>query len=215
MSNSDPQKLVLLGGGGHCKACIDVVEQAGGWTIAGILDPILPVGREILGYPVVGDDEKIAALAASCSFLISVGQIKSPAVRLALADRLEQTGARPATVISPRAYVSPHAAVGVGSIVMHGATVNAGAKVGTHCIINSHALIEHDAVIGDFCHIATGAIINGGVKVGRESFIGSGSMIREYRRIGASTLIAAGGNIHHDIPAGSVIKPAPEPQQQG
>lgn len=213
MNGSGPKKLILLGGGGHCKACIDVIEQSDGYIMEGILDPALAVGHKILGYPVLGGDEKIAELAAGdYCLLISVGQIKSPTVRLALAARLRQAGAGAATVISPRAYVSRHAEVGAGSIVMHGATVNAGARVGEHCIVNSHALVEHDALIGDFCHIATGAIINGGVEVGRESFIGSGSMIREYRRIGAGVFIAAGLNIYHDLPADSVLKPPHTPQ---
>ena len=32
------QKLILLGGGGHCKSCIDVIEQESKYTIEGILD---------------------------------------------------------------------------------------------------------------------------------------------------------------------------------
>ena len=42
-----------------------------------------------------------------------------------------------------------------------------------NCIINNKALIEHDAIIGDHCHIATGAIINGEVsaEAGRLSLI--------------------------------------------
>ncbi|MDF1613505.1 acetyltransferase [Desulfurivibrio dismutans] len=208
-------KLILLGGGGHCKACIDVVEQTGQYTIEGILDPALTAGEKILDCPVLGGDEKIAALANEHLFLISVGQIKTPALRVALAERLRQAGGEAATVVSPRAYVSRHAKVDEGSIVMPGATVNAGARVGRHCIINSHALVEHDAVIGDFCHIATGALINGGVEIGEGSFVGSGSMIREYRRIGAGTFIAAGLSIYHDLPAGSVIKPPQAAKQPG
>ena len=40
----------------------------------------------------------------------------------------------------------------------HGAIVNAGAVVGDHCIINTRSLIEHDAQIGDYCHISTGVL---------------------------------------------------------
>ena len=31
-------KIILIGGGGHCKSCIDVIEQAGTFQIAGIVD---------------------------------------------------------------------------------------------------------------------------------------------------------------------------------
>jgi len=32
------EKIILIGGGGHCKACIDVIEQAGIFDIARILE---------------------------------------------------------------------------------------------------------------------------------------------------------------------------------
>ena len=34
----DKEKLILVGGGGHCKACIDVIEEQGKFEILGILD---------------------------------------------------------------------------------------------------------------------------------------------------------------------------------
>jgi acetyltransferase-like isoleucine patch superfamily enzyme len=57
--------------------------------------------------------------------------------------------------------------------------------------VNTKSLIEHDAVVGDFCHIATGAIINGGVEVGSESFIGSGSVSKQYSVIPYGSFIKA------------------------
>ena len=53
------KKLILLGGGGHCKACIDVIEQEGSYEIIGILDIPDMVGKKILGYPVIGTDDEI------------------------------------------------------------------------------------------------------------------------------------------------------------
>ena len=32
------KKIILIGGGGHCKSCIDVIEQEGKYRIAGIVD---------------------------------------------------------------------------------------------------------------------------------------------------------------------------------
>ena len=56
----NPQKnLILLGGGGHCKSVIDVAEAAG-YNILGILDRPDEVGKEVLGYKVIGTDDDIA-----------------------------------------------------------------------------------------------------------------------------------------------------------
>ena len=65
--------LILIGGGGHCKSCIDVVEQEGCYTIAGILDKAEMVGTHVLDYPVIGTDEEIARLAQNHCFLIQRG----------------------------------------------------------------------------------------------------------------------------------------------
>jgi len=32
-------ELILVGGGGHCKSCIDVIERQGKYRIAGIIRP--------------------------------------------------------------------------------------------------------------------------------------------------------------------------------
>lgn len=199
--------LILIGGGGHCKACLDVIEQEGRYTIAGILDKTERLGARVLDYPIIGSDEEIVKLALNHCFLITVGQIKSPATRIALYGKLKEAGAEIATIVSPRAYLSAHASLGEGSILMHGATVNAGATIGNNCIINSHALVEHDAVIRDHCHIATGAIINGGVEVKERTFIGSRVMTKEYITIGAQSFVAGGMNIYRDLPEQSTVKP--------
>jgi len=199
--------LILIGGGGHCKACIDVIEQEGSYAIAGILDKAELVGTQVLDYPIIGTDEEIVRLVPDHYFLITVGQIKSPVIRITIYNKLKEAGARIATVVSPRAYFSHHARLSEGSIVMHGATINAGATIGNNCIINSHALVEHDAVIHDHCHIATGAIINGGVEVKEQTFIGSRVMTREYITIGARSFVAGGMNIYRDLPEQSMVKP--------
>ena len=199
--------LILIGGGGHCKSCIDVIEQEKKYSIAGIVDVPEKKGQTVLGYPISACDEDIPGLARNFLLFIALGQIKSAEKRVRLYAELKKHGASLPTIISPYAYVSKHAEIGSGTIVMHGATVNADARIGDNCIINSHALIEHDAVIHNHCHIATGAVINGGVRVGEQTFIGCRSMTREYITIGAGSFVAGGMNIYYDLPEQSKVKP--------
>ncbi|MGZ3929763.1 MAG: PglD-related sugar-binding protein, partial [Mucilaginibacter sp.] len=74
-----PKKpLILIGGGGHCKSCIDVIESANEWEIIGILDGNMKPGDNVLNYSVVGDDSDIDKLIKNdYFFFITVGQIKS------------------------------------------------------------------------------------------------------------------------------------------
>ena len=185
-------KIILVGGGGHCRSCIDIIEQEEKFQIAGIVDLPDKIGQSVMGYPVIGSDADLPRLIKTYSnALITVGHIKSPARRVELFEYLEGLGAVFPAVKSPLSYVSPHAIIEYGTIVMHQALVNASAKIGKNCIINTKALVEHDAVIEDHCHISTGAIINGGVVVGRESFIGSGSVTKEYISISSKTFLQA------------------------
>lgn len=178
------QKVILIGGGGHCKSVIDVVEQEGVYQIAGIIDVPEKYGESILTYKVIGSDEQIPFFVQEFkNVIITTGQIGLPELRLKLFQLAKQCKANFPLIISPKAYVSKHAFIDEGSVVMHGAIVNAGARIGKNCIINSKALIEHDAIVGDFCHVSTGAIINGGVKIGNNCFIGSGAVTKQYINI--------------------------------
>lgn len=186
------EQIILIGGGGHCKSCIDVIEFERRFEIAGILDLPERVGEKILGYPIVGTDGEIDRLAREGkSFLITLGQIKTPEARIAIYRKLRASDAVLPVIVSPLAHVSRHASIGEGTIIMHQALVNADALVGANCIVNNKALIEHDAVIGDHCHISTASVVNGGVKVGSGSFYGSGAVSKQYADIPDNSFIRA------------------------
>ena len=175
------ERIVLIGGGGHCRACVDVIESEDRFVIAGVLDIKEKVGQTVLGYEIIGTDADIEDLHKSGHyFLITLGQIRSADKRIDLFSRLEALGAKLPVIVSPRAYLSKSAVVGRGTIVLHDALVNAAACVGRNCIINSKALVEHDAEIGDHCHVSTGAIVNGGAIIGSASFVGSNAVTQEY-----------------------------------
>lgn len=184
--------LLLIGGGGHCASCIDVIEQEDKFTIAGIVDKGI-AGGSLLGYPVLGNDDNLPELRSSYDFaLITIGQIKSPSIRVRLFELAKSHGYIFPTVLSPRAYVSRHALIGEGTIIMHDALVNSRAVIGRNCIINTKALVEHDAVVEDNCHISTSAIINGGTVVRNGTFVGSNAVTIEYVKTRENDFIKAG-----------------------
>lgn len=186
------QRILLIGGGGHCKSVIDVIEQGNNFEIGGIIDIREKIGESLLGYPIIGTDDDLLALKKDFdAFHISMGKITISEKRSDLFNFLKAKEFNLPAIVSPSAYISKHAFVGEGTIVMHHAVINAEAHVGMNCIINTKALIEHDAVIGDHCHIATGAIINGGVQVGSESFIGSGAVSKQNSVVSFGSFIKA------------------------
>jgi len=186
------EQILLVGGGGHCRAVIDVIEQENKFEIAGIIDKKELIGQKVLNhYEVIGCDDDLEMLFKKYRYaIVTVGQIKSSNIRVKLYMLLKEIGYQLPVIVSPLAYVSKYAQIDEGTIIMHQALVNANAKVGKNCIINTKALVEHDAVIEDFCHISTSAIVNGGVKIKEETFYGSNATSKEYTE--ASGFIKAG-----------------------
>ena len=190
--------LVLIGGGGHCKSVIEASESAG-YEIMGVLDMPEDIGKEILSTKVIGTDDDIPQYVDKAEFVITVGFIKNPAIRIKLYNRVKEAGGKLATIIASTAYVSKYATIGEGTVVMHHAFVNAGAKVGNNVILNTFTNVEHDAVVGDQCHISTGAMINGDCKVGANCFIGSQSVLANGITIGDDIIVGAGSLVRKSI----------------
>jgi sugar O-acyltransferase (sialic acid O-acetyltransferase NeuD family) len=197
-------RILLVGAGGHARACIDVIESGGQFEIGGLVGLPEQAGGSVLGYPVVGTDGDLRSLYGEFSYaLVTVGQIKSPDLRIALYTRLREIGYGLPRIVSPHAHVSRHAEIAEGTIVMHGAIVNAAAAVGCNCILNSQSLVEHDCVVGNHCHIATTAALNSGVRIGDGTFVGSHSSVRQGTRIGERCVIGMGQRVLADCAPGA------------
>lgn len=190
--------LIFIGGGGHCKSVMDAAESAG-YSILGVLDVAENVGKEVLSTKIIGTDEDIPAYVDKAEFVITVGFIKNPAVRIKLYNKVKEAGGKFATIIASTAYVSKYAEIGEGTVVLHQAFVNADAKVGCNVILNNFVNIEHDAVIGDQCHISTGAMVNGECKVGERCFIGSQSVLANCISVGDEIIVGAGSFVRKSI----------------
>lgn len=191
--------LILIGGGGHCKSVIEVAESAG-YEIKGILDMPDEVGKEVLpGHKVIGTDDEIPQYVEECDFIITVGFIKNPALRIKLYNKVKAAGGRLATIIASTAHVSKYAELGEGTVIMHHAFVNAGAKIGDNCIINTFVNIEHDAEVGNQCHISTGTMVNGECKIGENCFIGSQSVCANCIEIDSDIIVGAGSVVRKSI----------------
>jgi sugar O-acyltransferase (sialic acid O-acetyltransferase NeuD family) len=188
--------IILIGGGGHCISCIDVIEMTKEYSILGIIDSSKKKGTKILDYEVIGDDNDIEILSKTCvNFLITIGQIKSHLIRQEIYLKLKKLNLKLPIIISPLSYVSRYADINEGTIVMHNAIINAGAKLGKCNIINSKSLIEHEVLVGDFCHISTSSIVNGQTVIEDNCFIGSNSVLVNNIKIKKNTIIPAGKRI--------------------
>lgn len=195
------KKVVLVGGGGHCKVIIDAIGSSGEFSICGVVDPSLPKGASVLNIEVLGKDDILPELFRKgiVHAFIGVGSIGNCDIRKKIYKDLKDIGFNLPIIIHPKAIVSKYAELSEGTFVAAGAVINAGTKIGKNAIINTSSSVDHDCEIGDFVHIAPGATLSGGVKVGDETHVGTGADIIQCITIGKKCMISAGRTCRRDL----------------
>lgn len=192
-------KIVLLGGGGHCNSVVDTLLKLNQYENILVLDP---ENVQVIGGIEVKHDDNILGELKDRGYdyaFITVGSVGDCTVRRKLADMTRNLGYVFPVIIDPSATVSDYSDIGEGTFIGKNAVVNAGSTIGKMCIINSGAIVEHDCTLKDYVHVSPGAVLCGGVCVGEETHIGAGSVVRELRKIGEKTLIGAGSVVVKDI----------------
>jgi len=193
-------EIILVGGGGHCKSCINVIEASGQYNIKGIIDLPGELGKSILGYPVIGNDDEVPKLAKDgYNFLITIGHMGNPKRRQELFDIIKTNKGYLPVIKSPLAHISKYSKIGDGTIIMHNCIVNADTIIGENNILNNKALIEHDVTIGSNCHISTDANINGHCTISDNVFIGSAATLKNGISISKGVIIGAGAIVVKSI----------------
>ena len=83
-----------MGGGGHCRSVIDVIESLGLFEIVGVMEHPNCDSYSVNGYPVLGEDQQLSNFLDDATMvLVTVGQIKKSSVRKALFDWVKSIGA--------------------------------------------------------------------------------------------------------------------------
>lgn len=198
-------RVVIVGNGGHARACLDAWPSDGSLTPAGYVGP---EPGDVLGLPYLGDDDVLTRLAADGldHAFVALG---SGSVRAAVTRRCVEAGLHLVTVVAPTAQVGATARLGAGTVVLHGAVVGPNTRVGRGSIINTSASVDHDCVIGDFVHIAPGVNLAGTVTVGDGAMIGIGACVVPGVTIGAGATVGAGAVVIRDVPAGQTVVGVP------
>jgi len=204
------QQVLIFGGGGHAKTCIDVLRQMPGYAIAGVVDAKLPIGSEVMGVPVVGRDTEEdlrrmrhtgVALAA-----IGVGAIGNQPLRGTIYQKLKGAGFALPNMIHPRAAIEPSARMGEGNLILANAVVGSCVRIGSNCIVNAGTVVSHDCSLGNNVHLAPGALLAGGVSVGSNTLIGMGVTVYLGVQIGSNVQVANGVTLYRNVSDGTRVR---------
>lgn len=194
------KKIVLVGGGGHCKVIIDIIKSTNEYEIVGVTDNN-KIGEKLLDVPIIGNDDILPELFKSGvkNAFVSLGALNNIEVRDKIYNKLKNVGFNIPKLIHNKAVVSPYTEIHDGTCIMAGAIVNAGAVINENCIINTSSVIEHDCIIGRNTHVSPRSCIAGGCSIGENSHIGAGCCIIQGINIGSNVVIGAGAVVLKDI----------------
>lgn len=197
---------VVFGAGGLAKSLVDLMRAAGALDPVAIVDD-RPGRAPVLGVPVVGGRELLAALrAAGLRHAVNaVGAIGRIQDRVAIFEHLDGHGFDLPVLVDPDAYVAPSAELAAGAQVFATAAVCSAARIGRGVIVNTGAIVSHDCVIGDHSHIAPGAILAGEVEVGEATLVGMGVTTQLGLRIGSGAIVGNGCVLTADVPDGTIV----------
>ncbi|WP_117168492.1 acetyltransferase [Paraliobacillus sediminis] len=195
------RKLLLIGGGGHCKSVLDSLYRLKKYDSIGIIDIKEHIGRTILETPVIGSDEDLPSLYEKGfkEAFITVGSVGDPTLRIKIANSLKKQGFTLPNIVDPTATVSPYSDLADGIFIGKQTIINAGTKIKTGVIINSAVTIEHDCNIGEFVHVAPGSVLAGEVLVGNYTHLGANSVFKQQVCVGSNTIIGMGSIVLKDI----------------
>nr|WP_254209605.1 acetyltransferase [Burkholderia multivorans] len=193
--------IVIVGSSGHAKVVIDIVEQAGRYRIAGLIDSFRSRGEQTLGYPVLGAERDLPQLVDAhrvMGVLVAVGDNHArEQVTATLASIVPDLPH--VTAIHPAARVGKASTIGAGTVVMAGAVINPCCAIGAACIVNTNASLDHDGVMDDFSSLAPGVVTGGNCRIGRGAAIGLGAMLRHRIAVGEHAVVGAGAVVLRDV----------------
>ncbi|GAA3323919.1 acetyltransferase [Paeniglutamicibacter sulfureus] len=210
-----PIEAVLIGAGGFGREVLDVVEACNASQrhgtdkyirLLGVVDDSpsdVNLNRlKDRGYDHLGGVEDILAQKTAGNFVLGIGD---PKVKRGVAERLENAGWHPMTVVHPSAVVGSVRAIGAGAIICGGVQLSTNTRLGRHVHLNPNSTIGHDTVLEDFVSVNPGAIVSGDVLVQSRTLIGAGAIILQQLSIGEDALVGAGACVTRSVAADTVV----------
>jgi sugar O-acyltransferase (sialic acid O-acetyltransferase NeuD family) len=189
-----------LGAGGQGKQIIDAVERSGVYSIHGVIDSVRAPGSAFFGYPVLGDEDTLPAIAHEVAgAVVAVGDNWARA-QVAARLRASVPGLSFPAIVHPSAQLARGASVGEGTVVLAGVVLNADVRIGRLCLVSPRVSIGHDSVVGDYASLGPGTVTGGNVDVGEYTAVGLGVTVIHRRTIGAHTVVGAGAVVVRDVP---------------
>lgn len=190
--------LIIIGAGNA--DIVKLIDQINSikykWNIIGFTEVRKElIGKEILGYPVLGKDEIIIKYPYAW---VTVNIAKTASLRKNIVKKISTYSQKFATLIHPDIDVS-YTDIGDGVTIFEGVRLGTNVKIGNFTQIHFNTSIGHDVLIGKYSVINPGASISGKVVIGEEVLVGTGAKIIQGVTIGQGSTIAIGAVVCRSV----------------
>lgn len=176
-----PDKIIIIGAGGHGKVVYDAIISQGKYSVTGFVDGAIPVGTIVIDdHKVIAAQEAIQTLKDKADyFIVAIGNNE---VRNKLYNVAKQC-LKPAVVIHSSAVIGSGVNIGEGSVVLANAVINAFSDIGRNCIVNARVVIDHDCKVGNLVHLSIGTMLGSNSEVADNYKTSIGANIEPFSKI--------------------------------
>jgi len=154
---------------------------------------------EVMGYPVLGEEECIPGLMEKEEVYFFCNINYSPAQMKEADMKLEKYGCHVVSLIHPDIDMR-HVVHGKNLMLCEGAILGPGVRIGNHLTCRLGSIISHEVTIEDFVYISPGVTVCGNARLKDGCDIGAGATILPKRTIGKNTIVGAGAVVTKDMP---------------
>jgi sugar O-acyltransferase (sialic acid O-acetyltransferase NeuD family) len=196
--------LIVIGGGGHARELIDVVEAMNRvgptFELIGFAadeyyneTEMSARGTRYLG----GVEPTLRSVDAEYVIGIGSGEARHEIDRLA-----SSIGRSPAILVHPQSSMGFGVELGPGAVITAGARLTTEVKLGRHVHVNVNCTVSHDVKLDDYVTLSPGVNVSGWAHLSELVTMGTGSSAIDRVSIGAGTTVGAGATVINDLPGG-------------
>lgn len=206
--NNIDKSILILGGQGGAKMCIDAIRSKNEYEIIGIVDPELKVGDLVLDVPILGGENLLKYFIEKGvdKIVVSFSSLKNLSFRLKKIEMLKSIGFRFPNIFHSGANIEPSCTFGEGNIILASSIIGSCCEIGNFNYINTGAIICHDAIVGDNNHFAPNSVIAGRVKVMNNNLFGINVSTFYDITIGSNVIINNGVSVNNNIDDFVILK---------
>jgi sugar O-acyltransferase (sialic acid O-acetyltransferase NeuD family) len=194
-----PHRIVVVGTGGMGReAAAWAADAWPGARLLGFLDDRPEAhGSVVADLPVLGGVDWLDDPARRDVEVVPA--VGVPRSRAALLARLDEAGARLATLVHPTVHLGPRTRTEPGVIVSPGVFLSCDVHVDAGAIVNYGAMVGHDGRIGASSFVGPGVHLAGGVTVGALADVGIGATVIQGVEVGEQAVVGAGAVVIRDV----------------